>query len=95
MPCLLALLALATPRLVIAILWLFTHWFRGAFHSHVAPAWMLMLLGFVFLPTTLLWYVAVEHWFAGVWGPVPIIGLVFALMIDLSPASARRRRVEL
>jgi len=28
MGCLLALLALITPRVVIIMLWLFTHWFR-------------------------------------------------------------------
>lgn len=87
MPCLFAVLALLTPRIVIVLLWLFSHWFN---HVFTTPLWP--ILGFVFLPTTLLWYVAVQHWFGGQWGLIPIAGLVIALMIDVSPASSRRRR---
>ncbi len=87
MPCLLTLLALLTPRIVIVLLWLFTHWFRGIFDTALWP-----ILGFIFLPTTLLWYTAVQHWFGGQWTVVPIVGIVIALMIDLSPAKKRRRR---
>ena len=87
MPCLLALLALITPRLVIILLWLFTTWFSGIFPSIVVP-----LLGFIFLPTTLLWYTAVQHWFAGQWTFWPIVGIVIALLIDLSPAKGRWKR---
>jgi hypothetical protein len=85
MPCLLTLLALATPRLVVALLWFFTGWFSGLFNSLLWP-----VLGFVFLPTTLLWYSAVQHWFGGQWSLWPIVGIVIALMIDISPASGRR-----
>ena len=88
MPCLMVLLALCIPRVVIVLLWLFTQWFNGTFPT---PLWP--VLGFVFLPTTLLWYTAVQHWFAGQWTVVPIVGIVIALLIDLSPASGRRRRV--
>jgi hypothetical protein len=87
MPCLFAILALLTPRIVIVLLWLFSHWFNGIFAS---PLWL--ILGFIFLPTTLLWFVAVQHWFGGQWTLWPIAGLVVALMIDVSPASGRRRR---
>jgi hypothetical protein len=86
MPCLLALLALATPRLVVVLLWLFTHWFRGAFNSAL---WL--VLGFIFLPTTLLWYTAVQHWFGGQWTLWPVVGLIIALVIDVSPAKHKRR----
>lgn len=89
MPCLLTLLALLTPRLAVALLWLFSRWFDGIFASALWP-----ILGFVFLPTTLLWYTAVQHWFAGQWTLWPIVGLVVALLIDVSPAGGRRRRVE-
>lgn len=89
MPCLLTIIALAAPRLVIALLWLFTGWFRGIFPSILWP-----ILGFVFLPTTLLWYTAVQHWFGGQWTLWPIVGIVIALLIDLSPASRRRREAE-
>jgi hypothetical protein len=87
MPCLLAILALATPRFVVFLLWLFTHWFRGVFSTSL---WL--ILGFVFLPTTLLWYTAVQHWFNGQWTFWPIVGIVIALSIDLSPAGGSRRR---
>ena len=81
------LLALITPRLAIALLWLFSSWFSGMFANLLWP-----ILGFLFLPTTLLWYSAVQHWFAGEWTLWPIVGLVVALLFDLSPASGRRRR---
>ena len=87
MPCLFLLFALITPRLVIILLWLFTNWFKGVFTTALWP-----ILGFVFLPTTFLWYTAVQPWWAGVWSLWPIVGIVVALMIDLSPARGRRRR---
>ena len=86
MPCLAALIALIAPRLVIVVLWFFTSWFVGMFTSILWP-----ILGLVFLPTTLLWYSAVQHWFAGEWSVWPVVGIVLALMIDLSPASGKRR----
>ena len=87
MPCLLAVLALAVPRLVTVVLWLFTPWFRGVFDGHNL---LLPLLGFFFVPTTLLWYSAVHHWFGGHWGPWQIAGVVLAVAIDLSPAKKKK-----
>jgi hypothetical protein len=87
MPCLIVLFALFAPRVVIAVLFLFTHWFHGVFSIALWP-----VLGFIFLPTTLLWYTAVQHWFGGQWTLWPIVGIVIALLIDLSPASGRRHR---
>ncbi len=87
MPCLLALLALAVPRVVILLLLFFTSWFQGIFSTILWP-----ILGFIFLPTTLLWYTAVQHWFGGHWGLWPVVGIVIALMIDISPARGRRAR---
>lgn len=87
MPCLIAVFALITPRLVIAGLWFLSAWFRGMFDTLLWP-----ILGFVFLPTTLLWYSAVQHWFGGRWTLWPIVGLVVALLIDVSPASGRKPR---
>jgi hypothetical protein len=84
MPCFLVLLALALPRLTIALLWFFSNWFHGRFDSILWP-----ILGFVFLPTTLLWYTAVQHWFGGTWTLWPVVGIVVALLIDLSPAKRR------
>lgn len=85
MPCLAVLLALFVPRLLIVGLWFLTDWFRGMFDTLLWP-----VLGFVFLPTTLLWYSAVQHWFGGEWTLWPIVGLVAALLVDTAPAKARR-----
>jgi hypothetical protein len=87
MPCLLVIAAFVAPRFVVFVLWLFTHWFRGVFSMALWP-----VLGFVFLPTTLLWYTAVQHWFHGEWTLWPIVGIVVALSIDLSPAGGRKGR---
>ena len=86
MPCLFALIALVTPRLLIALLWFFSGWFQGMFNSLLWP-----ILGFIFLPTTLLWYSAVQRGFGGEWTLWPIVGIVVALAIDVSPAGGRRR----
>ena len=87
MPCLFAVFALLTPRLVIAVLYVFTAWFTGVFDSLLWP-----VLGFIFLPTTLLGYTAVHHWFGGQWSLWPILGIILALLIDVSPAGGRKRR---
>jgi hypothetical protein len=86
MPCLLAFIALLAPRVVIVLLWFFSDWFVGMFAT---PLWP--ILGFLFLPTTLLWYSAIQHWWAGVWGLWPVVGLIIALVIDTSPSTAKRR----
>jgi len=86
MPFLIGLLALFAPRLVVALLFFFTQWFHGIFDSLL---WL--ILGFILLPTTLLWYTAVQHWFGGQWTLWPIVGIVVAILIDVSPAGSRRR----
>ncbi|KFA93200.1 hypothetical protein [Archangium violaceum] len=78
MPVLFALGALVIPRLLTLILWFFTGWFRGMFDTLLWP-----ILGFIFLPTTLLWYSAVQHWFGGQWTLWPVVGLVLSLMTDV------------
>ena len=87
MPCLLAAFALAAPRLTLLALWFLQAWFRELFPNLLWP-----ILGFIFLPTTLIWYAAVQHWFGGEWTLWPIVGLVIALAIDVSPAGGKRRR---
>ena len=87
MPCLFSIIALLTPRLAIAILYFFTTWFNGLFPTLLWPC-----LGFIFLPTTFLWYTAVVHWWGGQWSLWPVVGIVVALMIDVSPAGGRRSR---
>ena len=85
MPCLVALIALFAPRVLVAVLWFFTPWFSGMFDTLMWP-----ILGVIFAPTSLLWFSAVQHWFGGVWSLWPVVGMVIAAMIDLSPASGRR-----
>lgn len=87
MPCLMVLLALAVPRVVIVLLWLFSNWFTGMFDT---PLWP--VLGFVFLPTTLLWYSAVVNWYDGIWGALQIILLVIAVLIDTGLLYGSRRQ---
>ena len=84
MPVLLAFVSLFVPRLVVLILWFFTGWFRGLFDTLLWP-----ILGVIFLPTTLLWYSAVQHWFHGQWTLWPVVGLVLALLIDVGAGRGR------
>ena len=86
MPCLLAVLVVLAPRLAVALLWYFTHWFDGLF-----PSLLLPIVGFLFLPTTLLWYSAVHRWFGGAWTLWPVVGIVVALAIDLGALRSHRR----
>lgn len=86
MPILLLLLvALFLPRLVIVLLWLFSEWFSGVFDSFIIP-----VLGFIFLPYTLLWYSVVEKTMGGVWELWQIVFLVIALAMDVLPAGRSR-----
>ena len=87
MPFLMLVLALLAPRVVVVALWFLSTWFAGMFDSILWP-----ILGVIFLPTTLLWYSAVQHWFAGAWSLWPVVGLVIALLVDLSPARGAARR---
>ena len=88
MPLLFGLLALFAPRILIVLLFAFTTWFDGLFTWSLWP-----ILGFIFLPTSLLWYTVVLHWFGGVWSLWAVVGLIIALIIDVSPAREHRRFV--
>jgi len=87
MPCLFAAIALIAPRLLMAYLWFFTHWFYGVFDSVLWP-----ILGFIFAPTSLLWFTVVHNAWNGEWGTLQIVGMVIAVMIDLSPSSGKKKR---
>jgi len=88
MPLLILLFGVLVPRLTIVALWLLTNWFQGMFTT-----WLMPVLGFIFLPTSLLWYSVVVNWFRGEWGIIPIAGMVVAILMDLAPLRPRRRRV--
>ena len=81
MPCLIALLALAFPRIAVFLVWMFTaDYFSRAFGSAVIP-----FLGFLFLPLTTLTY-AYAHNSLGDPGSVSALGWILtaiALVVDL------------
>ena len=77
MPCLLALLAVAFPRVAIILLWLFTGFFTNVYHGILIP-----VLGFLFLPLTLIVYT----FFGGprtAVGSHELIFLLIAVVLDL------------
>jgi hypothetical protein len=88
MPLLILLLGVFVPRLTIVALWLLTNWFQGMFNN-----WLLPALGFIFLPTSLLWYSVVLRWFSAEWGIIAIAGMIVAVLLDLAPLRPRRRVV--
>jgi hypothetical protein len=51
MPCLLGVLVVAFPRIAIVLLYLLTNFFRGVYDTLLIP-----LLGFIFMPITLVAY---------------------------------------
>jgi hypothetical protein len=53
MPCCLLLLILLSPRVVLVLMWLFSHYLQRAFHGGL----LLPVLGFLFLPLTTIIYV--------------------------------------
>ncbi len=79
MGCLLAIMALAVPRVLMVITFLMTDWFRQAFETQVWP-----VLGFVFMPYTTLAYMAAmlnnNHALTGGW----LALLVVAIMVDVA-----------
>lgn len=87
MPCLLTLFALAAPRTVLVILWLFSD-FLGAYTTTFWP-----VLGFILMPMTTLAYAAAIQWNGSVTGFYFAMVLLAAL-IDLGVVGggARTRR---
>ena len=78
MPCIIAVLGLLFPRILILILWFLTDWFSGVFDTLLWP-----ILGFLFMPVTMLWYSFVVNNQGGQWGTMNIVVMVFAVLIDL------------
>jgi hypothetical protein len=85
--CLLALLALVSPRLVLILLWIFSNVLSRAFDS-----WIIPLLGFFLLPWTTLAYAAFWDWGGGrhVSG-FEWFFVVLAFLIDLGAFGQGRR----
>ena len=78
MPCLLALLAVAFPRVAIVLLWLFTTFFNGIYHGIIIP-----ILGFIFLPLTLIVYTYILRAYGGHLGTTQLVFIFIAVIIDL------------
>jgi hypothetical protein len=77
---LLLVFGISMPRLMIVILALFTTWFNAV------GSLIWVILGFIFLPYTLLWYSVVIHWYHGTWGPLQTGLLIVAIIFDVTPA---------
>jgi hypothetical protein len=90
MPCLVVLLAFFFPRVVIAVLALFTHYMSSAYHTLLWP-----LLGFFFLPYTTLAYAWAINSHGSVDG-LHLVVVIIAVLVDLGVvgggAKARRAR---
>ena len=91
MPCFLGCLALATPRLVIVAVWLFSDYLGRAYHG-----WLWPVLGFLFMPLTTLAYAWAINSAGSVEG-FRLVVVVLAVLIDLGmigggSREARRRR---
>lgn len=78
MGCLFILFAVITPRVIMALIFLFSHWFANAFQTIVWP-----VLGFIFMPYTTLAYMLAmienNHQLTGGW----LVLLIVAVVIDM------------
>ena len=77
MPCLLLLLVLLFPRIVLVLVFLFSHYLERAYHGLLLP-----IIGFIFLPITTLAYA----WMMNTGRPIAGVNLVIlivAVVIDL------------
>ena len=78
MPCLFALLAVAFPRIAIVLLWLFSNFFSGIYRGILIP-----ILGFLFLPLTLIVYTYLQRTTPGPLGVQQLVFLFIAVILDL------------
>jgi hypothetical protein len=88
MCCVLALLAFLGPRLVLFLLWLFTDYLSRAFDAFLLP-----LLGFLFLPWTTIAFAIARNEFDGLSGVgLLVVALGFLADIGVLGGGARGRR---
>jgi len=91
MPCIAALIAAFFPRLVIAILALFTTYMSAAYHTLLWP-----LLGFLFMPYLTLTYAWAMNSHGSIDG-IYMVAVIIAALVDLGivggGAQAQRTRV--
>ena len=92
MGCLFAVFALITPRFVVFVLWLFTHYLATAYGS-----WFWPTLGFFVAPTTTLAYAVARNDLSTASGSITAAGtlvIVIGVLIDIGliGGGARGRR---
>ena len=92
MGCLFAVFALITPRFVVFVLWLFTHYLATAYGS-----WFWPTLGFFVAPTTTLAYAVARNDLSTASGSITAAGtlvIVVGVLIDIGliGGGARGRR---
>jgi hypothetical protein len=87
MPCLLAVLIVAFPRVAIVLLYLFTTFFTGVFNTILVP-----ILGFLFLPITLIAYTYIHNTHMGVQNITSLVILIIAVVLDLGLVGGAARR---
>jgi hypothetical protein len=78
MPCLLALLSIAFPRVAIVLLWLFSNFFTGVYQNVIIP-----VLGFLFLPLTLIVYTYLAKTSGGHLTTTQFVFIFIAVIVDL------------
>ena len=86
MPCFIALIALFIPRVIIALMVLFTDYLGRAYHTILWP-----LLGFLFMPLTTLAYAYAKNTAGSVEGFYLVL-VVVAVFIDLGIIGGARPR---
>jgi hypothetical protein len=86
MACLFAVLVIAFPRVAIVLLYLFTNFF-----SHVYKSVLIPLLGFIFLPLTLITYTFLLNAHIPM-GLSSLVALLVAVVLDLGLVGGAARR---
>ena len=87
MPCLLALLAVVFPRVAIVLLWLFSNFFTGVYHGLIVP-----VIGFLFLPLTLIVYTYLAKTSGGHLTTTQFVFIFIAVVVDLGLVGGSYRR---
>ena len=77
MPCLILIVVLAFPRIILALLFLFSGYLERAYHGILIP-----ILGFLFLPLTTLAYAWMTNTHQSISG-INALLLVVAVLIDV------------
>ncbi|MCX6623999.1 MAG: hypothetical protein NTY38_23645 [Acidobacteria bacterium] len=78
MPCFVGLLAIAFPRVILVLVWLFSNYLGRAYHTMMWP-----LLGFFFLPLTTLAYAWAMNAGRGSVQGIYLVAVVIAVLVDL------------